>query len=263
MARKGNPISVRLDLNRRKLLFQSYAQRGGIPFLFLFLLTIFLYIFCLKMGGIAVFFYVISKVGGFLGAKALSCLLAKMGCSSTMAFVVGCAFRALVTTGATPSLGHWVLPGPSHEPHVAEEVPQEGPRAHAVAIRSAPPVDMEVKQPLMQDEQRYAELSDRLNRHLLGRSDQIHSITYEDLIEKQILIEGKLEMALLSEEYTRPRILANRVEIRECLFYKGGVPLKEKTLDLYLKQIQSDPCESVPYRKIQKAINNFEIFFSK
>ncbi|KAL4589683.1 hypothetical protein LXL04_002591 [Taraxacum kok-saghyz] len=42
---------------------------------------------------------------------------------AAMAFVVGCAFRALITTGATPSLGHWVLPGPSHEPHMAEKVP--------------------------------------------------------------------------------------------------------------------------------------------
>lgn len=248
---------------RIKFLFQSYAKRVLIPFVLLLIVIIFLYILCLQMGACSFFFSVVSKVAGFFGVKALSFLLTKMGCSSTLAFVIGCAFRALVTTGATPSLAHWVLPGPSHQPHVAEEVPQEGPRDHTVATRSAPPVGIEVKQPLMGDQQREEELSERLNHHFFGRSEQINRITYEDLIDKQILIEKKLEMSLLSEEYTRPRILASRYEIRECLFYKEGVPLKEKTLDLYLKQIQSDPFDNIPYRKRKRAIHNFDLFFSK
>ncbi|CAH1447775.1 unnamed protein product [Lactuca virosa] len=158
-----------------------------------------------------------------------------MGCRAALAFVIGCACRALVTPEANTSLGHWVLPGPSHQPHVAEEVPhQEGLRDHPVATRSAPPVDLEVKQPLMGDQQRHEELENRLNHHFLGKSEQIGSLAYDDLLDKQIVIEEKLEIALLNEGFSRDRILANHYETRELIFYKEGVPLKEETLGMHL-----------------------------
>ncbi|KAL8226051.1 hypothetical protein R6Q57_018608 [Mikania cordata] len=136
-----------------------------------------------------------------------------MGCSSTLAFVIGSAFRALVTAEESPSLVHWMLPGPSHHPHVAEE---DDPRDHPVAHRSAPPEGLEVIKPLMEDEQRYDELEDRLNRHFFGNSEKINGIAYDDLVEKQLLIEKKIEKELLHDEYSRDRIYANRYDIREC-----------------------------------------------
>lgn len=67
------------------------------------------------------FFAVLSKVAG---VKALSLLFSKMGCSSTLAFVIGCAFRALVTGGVGANMvipsGGEIIPsnsgsgGPSH-----------------------------------------------------------------------------------------------------------------------------------------------------
>nr|QXI86836.1 hypothetical protein [Lactuca saligna] len=278
MARKGNPISVRLGLNRSsdssrlsgggrgriKLLFQLSARRACIPFLVPISLLIFFYLLCLQMGAHSFFFDFVSRVAGFLGVKAVSVLFLKMGCPAALAFVIGCACRALVTPEANASLGHWVLPGPSHQPHVAEEVPhQEGLRDHPVATRSAPPVDLEVKQPLMGDQQRHEELANRLNHHFLGKSEQIGSLAYDDLLDKQILIEEKLEIALLNEGFSRDRILANRYEIRELIFYKEGVPLKEETLGMHLAQIQSDPFSNIPYRKIQRSIRNLDLFFSK
>jgi hypothetical protein len=292
---KGNPISVRLDLNRSSDSSRFSQVRGKFTKVYMkvtkvymklilvtkvymklilvtkvymkliLVLTLMLmfYIICLKTGACSFFWYFLSKVGGSLGVKALSFFLVQMGCPATLAFVIGCGCRALVTPEASPSLARWMLPGPSHQPHVAEEVPQEGLQDQTVAIRSAPPVGIEVKQPLMGDQQRHEELSDRLNRHFFGHSEKINLIASDDLIEKQALIERKLELALLSEEYTRERILLNRYEIRELIFYKDGVPLKEKTLDLYLKQIQSSSYQSVPYKKILKAIKNFDIFFSK
>ncbi|CAH1450683.1 unnamed protein product [Lactuca virosa] len=149
-------------------------------------------------------------------------------------------------------------------PHVAEEVPhQEGLRDHPVATRSAPPVDLEVKQPLMGDQQRHEELENQLNHHFLGKSEQIGSLAYDDLLDKQILIEEKIEIALLNEGFSRDRILANRYEIRELIFYKEGVPLKEETLGMHLAHIQSDPFSNIPYRKIQRSIRNLDLFFSK
>lgn len=265
IVRKGNPISVRPSSNmkiersfssvRRNFLFQLIGKRRLITVLLLICLMIFFYILSRE---ISFFESVLYKIAGLLGGKALSFIFLKLGCPATLAFVLGCAFRALVTTEASPSLSHCVLPGPSHQPDVSEEFPN-----HVCAIRSAPPVDIEVKQPLMGDEQRHQELSDRLNRHFFGHSEQINSIENDDLLEKQILIERKLEITLLSDGYSRERILANRYEIRELIFYKEGSPLKEKTLDLYLKQIQSSPFQNTPYRKISKSIKNFDIFFSK
>lgn len=257
---KKTPL-VRVEPSVIIQLFRFKCSRAFIPFILLIALVMSFYILCLQIGGLSFFVYVLSKGAGLVGVKALSFILTKMGCSSTLAFVIGCAFRALLTTEATPSLAHWVLPGPSHQPHVAEEVPQEGLRDHPVANRTAPPGDIEVKQPLMGDQQREGELEDRLNRHFIGT--EINRIPFMDLIEKQLLIEKKMEMTLLNDEYTRERILANRFDIRECIFYKNGTPLKESTLDLYLKQIQNDPVDSIPYRKIQKDINNYNLFFSK
>jgi len=76
------------------------------------------------LGGSAFFCSLLSKVAGFLGVKALSLLFSKMGCSSALASVIGCAFRALVTAGiganmVNPSGGE-IIPsnsgsgGPSH-----------------------------------------------------------------------------------------------------------------------------------------------------
>ena len=105
MARKGNPILVRLDLNRLLLLITLFVL---------------FYLLCLSTGGISFFFDVVAKVAGFIGVKALS---SKMGCSSALAFVIGCAFRALVTAGiggANMMSGGEIIPsnsgsgGPSH-----------------------------------------------------------------------------------------------------------------------------------------------------
>lgn len=120
MARKVNPIPVRLDLNRSSdssrfncinfFRAERLAPRAFIPFLLLLTLLLLFYILSLSVGGLAFFIHVISRVTGFLGVKALSFVLAKVGCPATLAFVVGSAFRALVTTEASPSLAHWMLP---------------------------------------------------------------------------------------------------------------------------------------------------------
>lgn len=212
------------------------------------------------LGAIDLFWALLAKGAGLVGGKALTFILKKMGFSSTLAFVIGRAFQALVTTEARPSLAHCMLPS-SQQPDVGEEVPQDAWRDHPVATRSAPPANMEIKQPLMVDHEREIELQDRLNRHFIGA--EVDRMRYDDLIDKQVLIEKRIEMALLSDVYTRERILAHRYDIRECLFYKDGAPLKESTLDRYLKEIQTDLRESTPYRKIEREIRNYNLFFSK
>jgi hypothetical protein len=237
-------------------------RQALIPFLFVITLMMFLYVVSLSIGGISFFISVMSKVAGFIAVKALSFILKKVGCSSALASVIGCAFRALVTAEASPSLAHCMLPGPSSQVHVPEDYV---PDRYAVAVRSAPPEGLEIKKPLMEDNQRYAELESRLTPHFLNQQEQETRILFDDLVEKQLLIEKEIEKRLLNkirelnDEFSGEEILANRHAMRECLFYKGGAPLKERTLDTHLKELQSNPYGSVPYRRIQKRFQN--IFF--
>lgn len=83
----------------------------------------FLYVISLGIGGISFFISIMSKVAGFIAAKGLSSCLKKGGCSSALASVIGCAFRALVTAGVGANMmpsGGEIIPsnsgsgGPSH-----------------------------------------------------------------------------------------------------------------------------------------------------
>ncbi|XP_076941917.1 uncharacterized protein LOC143611621 [Bidens hawaiensis] len=69
--------------------------RAFFPVLLFIALMMLFYLLCHVLGNL-IFFDVISKVAG---TKALSLLFSKMGCSSALASVIGCAFRALVTAG--------------------------------------------------------------------------------------------------------------------------------------------------------------------
>nr|YP_010352563.1 hypothetical protein MFQ53_mgp63 [Bidens parviflora]UIR98918.1 hypothetical protein [Bidens parviflora] len=227
--------------------------RAFFPVLLFVALMMLFFLLCHVLGGISFFFNVLSKVAG---AKALSLLFSKMGCSSPLAFVIGCAFQALFTTEASPSPAHWMLPGPSHQPHVAEE---DYLRDHPVAHRSAPPVGLELIKPVIEDGQRYDELEDRLKRHFVGGSETSNRMAFDDMVEKQHIIEKSVEEELLIGDFRRDRIFEKRYEIRECLFYRKGVPLKEKTLDSYLKEIQKNPTRSKPHCKILRKIKAFKI----
>jgi hypothetical protein len=84
----------------------STLKRRVIPFLLLVPIII-LFFIAVKLFPISVFF---SKMEFLLCSRFISCLLVKMGCSGTLALVIGCALRAIFTTEATPPLGNWMLP---------------------------------------------------------------------------------------------------------------------------------------------------------
>ncbi|KAJ4949893.1 hypothetical protein NE237_014287 [Protea cynaroides] len=131
-----------------------------------------------------------------------------MGCPAGLALAMGFAVRALLTGDANPSLAHWMLPGPSHQPHVAEEVPQDALRNEhqPVANRS---------DPLLGDDERQMELENRLNRHFIGKPTEINTIASFDLIEKQLLIEKKIEMdPLLKPNHANVMEVPGSCEIR-------------------------------------------------
>jgi hypothetical protein len=114
MARKGNPISVKYQ----SILIEIFVSL--IPLILVITLMMVLYV----IGGISFFVSVMSKVAGFMAVKVLYSVLEKKGCSSALASVIGCAFRALVTAGIGANMvnpeGGDIIPsnsgsgGPSH-----------------------------------------------------------------------------------------------------------------------------------------------------
>lgn len=113
--------SVRIHLFRVK----CSAKRAFIPFLLLITLMMFFYILCLSIGGISFFVSVLSKVAGFIGVKALSFIFTKMSSSKTLAFVIGCAFRAILATEATPYVS-MVLPAEERASSPLPPIPSPG-----------------------------------------------------------------------------------------------------------------------------------------
>ncbi|KAL8265750.1 hypothetical protein R6Q59_003094 [Mikania micrantha] len=133
------------------------SMKQLIPFLLRITMILFLLVISLSIGGISFFISVLSKVAGFIGVKALSFLLAKMGCSSTLAFVIGCAFRALVTAGigantVNPSGGEIIRSnsrsgGPSYSHSWTED-------SFSIAVLMEPfsETDMEVRSSVAREE---------------------------------------------------------------------------------------------------------------
>ncbi|XP_076945537.1 putative mitochondrial protein AtMg01280 [Bidens hawaiensis] len=98
--------------------------RAFFPVLLFVALMMLFSLLCHVLGGISFFISIMSKVAGFRAAKGLSSCLKKGGCSSALASVIGCAFRALVTAGVGANMmnpsGGEIIPsnsgsgGPSH-----------------------------------------------------------------------------------------------------------------------------------------------------
>lgn len=83
----------------------SYIEiRFFIRLLLLSTLFFLLWILCKKMGWIYYLLVLLSKVGFLLGARALSFLLLKLGCSGGLALAIVFAVKALLTSGVEPNM---------------------------------------------------------------------------------------------------------------------------------------------------------------
>ena len=80
--------------------------------------------YCLCLSSIYFFQALLSKAGVFLGARALSFFLIKIGCSGGLALAIGFAVRALLATEAAPPFGNAVSPG--REPELDLRLSQPG-----------------------------------------------------------------------------------------------------------------------------------------
>jgi hypothetical protein len=92
--------------------------------LILFALINVCYCLCFFLGYIYFFQALLSKAGVFLGARALSFFLIKIGCSGGLALAIGFAVRALLAAEAAPPFGNAVSPG--REPELNLHLGQPG-----------------------------------------------------------------------------------------------------------------------------------------
>lgn len=124
-----------------------------------------------------------------------------------------------------------------------------------------PPEIPELPQPLMLDEHRRRELAVGLGVQFLGRntfSDLTHQM---EILEMRMLLERRIEAALIGDGYRDTDLIRKRFEVRDVLFYnKNGRPFSKQTLRSYLSQIGNNGTRgSVPYRKVVNAIRKSDI----
>lgn len=243
-------------------------RRLSLTLLFMALVFWVLYLLCLKFGYIHFFQALFERLSFSLGRRALSFFLRKMGCYGDLTF----AMLYAVTLTEAPFLGNKMLPGDASsgastsnqgQSSMGGQIPESTSQPTEVAHRSDPLLTApdEIKKPLIEDDLRQKELEKRLNFHFIGKSEEIDTIPYSDLIETQLLIEKKIEISLRNEGYSRESIMANRHAIRGYLFYPEGVPLKNKTLTHHLREMQKG--NNIPYARIQKAIKALDLFLVK
>jgi hypothetical protein len=144
---------------------------------------------------------------------------------------------------------------PVVQPQVnAEVLPPEVPEPPVPNI----PV---LEQPLIPDSVRAAALYRRLTVMFFGQFDRVSLTTIVGLVDRQVLIEKLIEAALVHDGYHPARVASELNRIRGFLFYPQGTALSVATLSHYIRQIeQNGTRESTPYRRIFRAILNYEAF---
>ncbi|KAM7249895.1 hypothetical protein ACFE04_019674 [Oxalis oulophora] len=129
------------------------------------------------------------KLAPSLAGRALCSLMGFYSAGLTLTILLA----ALLTWDANP---YSMLPGSSHQPHVPEhQVPQEHFPEHAVAHRSEPG-EIELKQPLLLDQERQTELESRLNRHFIigiRRPNELYTVAYVGMKKGTRASESKEE----------------------------------------------------------------------
>lgn len=81
------------------------------------------------------------------------------------------------------------------------------------------------------------------------------------ILDSQMIVERAVEAALVEDGYTPDSILLKYREIRGILHSPQGELLNPRTYSSYVTQIMEHGTrESVPYRRILRAIQNFDLF---
>ena len=108
---------------------------------------------------------------------------------------------------------------------------------------------------------RMEELRNRLETNSIGQN--LSENQWKGIVAAQIVVEENVETALVEDGYPPDAILAKRHQIRGFMFYPSGTPLSEKTYCSYAKTVEDlGPRASVPYKRVMKALERYDIFLS-
>lgn len=142
------------------------------------------------------------------------------------------------------------------QPQVNEEGPPIEWGQDAVVFVPDIPV---LEQPLLHDDLRRTQLYNRLAPHSFVQELPLNTIV--DLVYQQAEVEKKIEACLILDGIPPMRFLYELNRLRGVLFYPQGTPLSPATLARYIREIaQSGTRQSIPYRRVYRAIRNYELF---
>lgn len=137
------------------------------------------------------------------------------------------------------------------------QVPEEWEQDAFVFVPDIPVLE----QPLINDDVRRTQLYARLAPHSFVQ--QLPLRTLVDLVYQQAEVEKKIEASLILDGIHPMRFLVELNRLRGVLFYPQGTPLSPATLARYIREIaQSGTRQSIPYRRVYRAIRNYELFIN-
>ena len=114
-------------------------------------------------------------------------------------------------------------------------------------------------QPLLSDETRRSILYQRYSLLNWGRSTDLGRMV--SIIDAQVRVERYVESALVADGFNPNSILFRMNEIRGLIHSPQGELLSVRTYRSYVTHIlENGTRESVPYRRIMRALQNFDLF---
>lgn len=117
-----------------------------------------------------------------------------------------------------------------------------------------------LEQPLIPDEVRRYILYERIGPQAYVFEMELDTVV--ELVYRQAEIERHIEASLISDGIPIDSYWRNLNGLRSVLFSPHGTPLSQATLTRHLQQIaQNGTRQSIPYRRVYRAIRNFDLFF--
>lgn len=134
-----------------------------------------------------------------------------------------------------------------------------------------PPEAPPVPQPVVIPQLDHPLLSDAARRNILYTRDSLLNLGGNDdlgrmvsIIDNQVVVERSVEAALVEDGFRRESIMARYTEIRGILHSPQGELLSNRTYESYVTQIRERGTrQSVPYRRIVRAIQNFDLLLER
>ncbi|CDP17410.1 unnamed protein product [Coffea canephora] len=163
--------------------------------------------------------------------------------------------------GGLPDLNQ---PAPHSPEPVAPEIDLNQPAPHSPEP-VAPEVDQpdgggplipELPNPLIPDDVRMEELEKKFSFYtMIDKKCKLED--QQEILASQIVIEKRVEEALVSDGFNSERILAKRSDIRSFMFYPHGKLLSKNTYLQHAWSIDNlGTRDSVPYERVIKAIKS-------